>query len=183
MNVDDLLPEVKEKVLDVLHQSPEWAVLTAKFQKAVQLRNYVKMQSIQQQMRDMEFGVVFEYLKALDNEKVMVADLIKDMEKEDADKLLTKLNGIGFLCDILYGYIIDSTDIINKYFPKSELIFYDKLLELSKEVKMHIKHVAETNDDLFCEQSDKAAEFIDKKVQQYMKRTKNESKRKVQQTR
>lgn len=171
--MDDLLPEVKEKILDELHRSVEWVALQKKLVDATNKRNYIKMQQITQLMHQKEVDVVYEYLQLLDDEKVRVADLIDGMSKRDANKLLTKLNGIGFLCDILYGYVIDSTDIIQKYFPDSNLIFYNKLVELQKEVKMHIKHVIDgttlENETYFCTQSDRAANYIDKIVKEFMK--------------
>lgn len=171
--MDDLLPEVKEKILDELHKSVEWVVLQKQLVDATNKRNYIKMQQIKQLMHQKEVDVVYEYLQSLDCETVKVADLIADMKNRDANKLLTKLNGIGFICEILYGYVIDSRDIIQKYFPDSNLVFYDKLVELQKEVKMHIKHVIGnttlSNETYFCNQSDRVANYVDKIVKEFMK--------------
>ena len=172
----DLAPEVKEKILDTLHKTKEWRNLKNKVDRAklkYDLNTVIKTQEI---MRQMEVNAVQNYLESFMVEKIKVADLLKDMSEESRDYLMKKLYGIVFMCDVIDGYILDADAAIKQHFQDCELAFYDTLTSLSKEVKMQISQIlgksTKSNDDLFCNYSDRIIKYAEKQIGVYYRKQK-----------
>ena len=176
LTVADLAPEVKEKILEMLHATKEWRNLQNKVDRAklkYDLNTVIKTQEI---MRKMEVNAVQNYLESFMVEKIKVADLLKDMSEERRDYLMKKLYGIVFMCDVIDSYILDADATIKKHFPDCELAFYNTLTALSKEVKMQISQIigksTQSNDDFFCKYSDRVISYAEKQIGVYYRKQK-----------
>ena len=176
LTVADLSPEVKEKILEMLHATKEWRNLQNKADRAklkYDLNTVIKTQEI---MRKMEVNAVQNYLESFMVEKIKVADLLKDMSEERRDYLMKKLYGIVFMCDVIDSYILDADATIKKHFPDCELAFYNTLTALSKEVKMQISQIigksTQSNDDFFCKYSDRVISYADRQINVYYRKQK-----------
>ena len=176
LTVSDLAPEVKEKILEMLHATKEWRNLQNKADRAklkYDLNTVIKTQEI---MRKMEVNAVQNYLESFMVEKIKVADLLKDMSEERRDYLMKKLYGIVFMCDVIDSYILDADATIKKHFPDCELAFYNTLTALSKEVKMQISQIigksTQSNDDFFCKYSDRVISYADRQINVYYRKQK-----------
>ena len=176
LTVADLAPEVKEKILEMLHATKEWRNLQNKVDRAklkYDLNTVIKTQEI---MRKMEVNAVQNYLESFMVEKIKVADLLKDMSEERRDYLMKKLYGIVFMCDVIDNYILYADATIKKHFPDCELAFYNTLTALSKEVKMQISQIlgksTKSNDDFFCKYSDRVISYAEKQIGVYYRKQK-----------
>lgn len=176
LTVADLAPEVKEKILEMLHATKEWRNLQNKVDRAklkYDLNTVIKTKDI---MRQIEVNAVQNYLESFIVEKIKVADLLKDMSEERRDYLMEKLYGIVFMCDVIDSYILDADATIKKHFPDSELTFYNTLTALSKEVKMQISQIigksTQSNDDFFCKYSDRIISYAEKQIGVYYRKQK-----------
>ena len=176
ITVEDLAPEVKEKILDTLHATKEWRNLQNKVDRAklkYDLNTVIKTKEI---MRQIEVNAVQNYLESFIVEKIKVSDLLKDMSEERRDYLMKKLYGIVFMCDVIDSYILDADSTIKKHFPDCELTFYKSLVALSKEVKMQISQIigksTKSNDDFFCKYSDRVISYAEKQIGVYYRKQK-----------
>ena len=176
ITVEDLAPEVKEKILDTLHATKEWRNLQNKVDRAklkYDLNTVIKTKDI---MRQIEVNAVQNYLDSFIVEKIKVSDLLKDMSEERRDYLMKKLYGIVFMCDVIDSYILDADSTIKKNFPDCELTFYKSLVSLSKEVKMQISQIlgksTKRNDDFFCKYSDRVISYAEKQIGVYYRKQK-----------
>ena len=176
LTVEDLAPEVKEKILDTLHATKEWRNFQNKVDRAklkYDINTVIKTKEI---MRQMEVNAVQNYLDSFIVEKIKVSDLIKDMSEERRDYLMRKLYGIVFMCDVIDSYILDADSTIKKNFPDCELAFYKSLVALSKEVKMQISQIigksTKSNDDFFCKYSDRVISYAEKQIGVYYRKQK-----------
>ena len=176
LTVEDLSPEVKEKILDTLHATKEWRTFQNKVDRAklkYDLNTVIKTKDI---MRQMEVNAVQNYLDSFIVEKIKVSDLLKDMSEERRDYLMKKLYGIVFMCDVIDSYILDADSTIKKNFPDCELTFYKSLVSLSKEVKMQISQIlgksTKSNDDFFCKYSDRIISYAEKQIGVYYRKQK-----------
>ena len=176
LTIEDLAPEVKEKILDTLHKTKEWRNLKNKVDRAklkYDLNTVIKTKEI---MRQMEVNAVQNYLESFIVEKIKVSDLLKDMSEERRDYLMRKLYGIVFMCDVIDSYILDADATIKKHFPDCELTFYNTLKALGKEVKLHLcqilKKSTQENDDFFCKYSDRIISYAEKQIGVYYRKQK-----------
>ena len=98
------------------------------------------------------------------------------MSDEDRDKIIKKLYGIVFMCDVIDSYILDADATIKKHFPDCELAFYNTLKALGKEVRMQISQIigksTKDNDNFFCNYSDRIIKYAEKQIGVYYRKQK-----------
>lgn len=176
LTVADLAPEVKEKILEMLHATKEWRNLQNKVDRAKLKYDLMTIKKITDLMRQIEINAFRNYVDSLEAEKVTVADLLKDMKEEEREYLMQKLHGIVFMCDVIDGYILDADAAINKCFPDCELTFYNTLTALGKEVKLQLNHIlgksTQENNDFFCNYSDRIIKYAEKQIGVYYRKQK-----------
>lgn len=176
LTVEDLAPEVKEKILEMLHATKEWRNLQNKVDRAKLKYDLMTIKKTTDLMRQIEINAVQNYVDSLEAENVTVADLLKDMKEEDREYLMQKLHGIVFMCDVIDGYILDADATIKKHFPDCELTFYNTLKALGKEVRMQISQIigksTQDNDNFFCNYSDRIIKYAEKQIGVYYRKQK-----------
>ena len=101
---------------------------------------------------------------------------MKDVSEEDRDYFMGKLYGIVFMCDVIDGYIMDADAAVKKHSPDCELVFYNTLKALGKEVRMQISQIigksTQSNDDFFCKYSDRIISYAEKQIGVYYRKQK-----------
>ena len=176
LTVEDLAPEVKEKILDTLHATKEWRNLQNKVDKAKLKYDLITVSNTLRLMRQIEYNSVKNYVESIKEENVTTSELMKDMSEEDRDYFMEKLYGIVFMCDVIDGYIMDADATIKKHFPDCELVFYNTLKALGKEVRMQINQIigksTQENDDFFCKYSDRIISYAEKQIKVYYRKQK-----------
>lgn len=176
LTVEDISPEVKEKILEMLHATKEWRNLQNKVDRAKLKYDLMTIKKTTDLMRQIEINAFQNYVDSLETENITVADLLNDMKEEDREYLMQKLHGIVFMCDVIDSYIIDSDAAIKKYFPDSELTFYKTLTTLGKEVKLQLNHIlgksTQDNDIFFCNYSDRVIKYAEKQIGVYYRKQK-----------
>ena len=176
ITVEDLSPEVKEKILDTLHATKEWRNFQNKVDRAKLKYDLMTIKKTTDLMRRIEINAVQNYVDSLETENITVAELLKEMNEEDREYLMKKLYGIVFMCDVIDGYIMDADATIKKHFHDCELAFYNTLKALGKEVKMQISQIigksTQSNDDFFCKYSDRVISYAEKQIGVYYRKQK-----------
>ena len=176
LTVADLAPEVKEKILEMLHATKEWRNLKNKIERARLKYDLNTVKKTIDLMRRIEINAVKNYVESIKEENVTISELMKDMSEEDRDYFMEKLYGIVFMCDVIDGYIMDADATIKKHFPDCELVFYNTLKALGKEVRMQINQIigksTQENDDFFCKYSDRIISYAEKQIGVYYRKQK-----------
>ena len=176
LTVEDLSPEVKEKILDTLHATKEWRNLKNKVERARLKYDLNTVKKTIDLMRRIEINAVKNYVESIKEENVTISELMKDLSEKDRDYFMEKLYGIVFMCDVIDGYILDADAAIKKHFPDCELTFYNTLKALGKEVRMQINQIigksTQSNDDFFCKYSDRIISYAEKQIGVYYRKQK-----------
>lgn len=176
LTVADLAPEVKEKIIEMLHATKEWRNLQNKVDRAKLKYDLMTIKKTTDLMRQIEINAVQNYADSVEVEKVTLSELLNDMKEEDRERLMQKLYGIVFMCDVIDTYIINTDAAIKKYFPDSELTFYKTLKALGKEVKLQLNQIlgksTPKNDDFFCNYSDRIISYAEKQIKVYYRKQK-----------
>ena len=176
LTVADLAPEVKEKIIEMLHATKEWRNLQNKVDRAKLKYDLMTIKKTTDLMRQIEINALQSYAYSIVEEKITIAEFMKGMNEEDRDYLMDKLYGIVFMCDVLDSYIIDADCFVKKHFPDSEITFYNTLKALGKEVKLHINQIlgrsTQKNDTFFCNYSDRIISYAEKQIKVYSRKQK-----------
>lgn len=176
LKVEELAPEVKEKILEMLHATKEWRNLKNKVERARLKYDLNTVKKTIDLMRRIEINAVKNYVESIKEENVTISELMKDVSEKDRDYFMEKLYGIVFMCDVIDGYILDADATIKKHFPDCELTFYNTLKALGKEVRMQINQIigksTQSNDDFFCKYSDRIISYAEKQIGVYYRKQK-----------
>ena len=176
LSVADLAPEVKEKILEMLHATKEWRNLKNKVERARLKYDLNTVKKTIDLMRRIEINAVKNYVESIKEENVTISELMKDVSEKDRDYFMEKLYGIVFMCDVIDGYILDADATIKKHFPDCELTFYNTLKALGKEVRMQINQIigksTQDNDNFFCNYSDRIIKYAEKQIGVYYRKQK-----------
>ena len=176
LTVKDLAPEVKERIIEMLHATKEWRNLQNKVDRAKLKYDLMTIKKTTDLMRQIEINALQNYVDSIVEEKITIAEFMKGMNEEDRDYLMGKLYGIVFMCDVLDSYIIDADCFVKEHFPDSEITFYNALKALGKEVKLHINQIlgrsTQKNDTFFCNYSDRIISYAEKQINVYYRKQK-----------
>ena len=176
LTVKDLAPEVKEKIIEMLHATKEWRNLQNKVDRAKLKYDLMTIKKTTDLMRQIEINALQNYVDSIVEEKITISEFMKGMNEEDRDYLMYKLYGIVFMCDVIDGYILDADATIKKHFHDCELAFYNTLKSLGKEVRMQISQIigksTQSNDDFFCKYSDRVISYAEKQIGVYYRKQK-----------
>ena len=176
LTVKDLAPEVKERIIEMLHATKEWRNLQNKVDRAKLKCDLMTIKKTTDLMRQIEISALQNYVDSIVEEKITIAEFMKGMNEKDRDYLMGKLYGIVFMCDVLDSYIIDADCFVKEHFPDSEITFYNSLKALGKEVKLHINQIlgrsTQKNDTFFCNYSDRIISYAEKQIKVYSRKQK-----------
>ena len=176
LTVKDLAPEVKERIIEMLHATKEWRNLQNKVDRAKLKYDLMTIKKTTDLMRQIEISALQNYVDSIVEEKITIAEFMKGMNEKDRDYLMDKLYGIVFMCDVLDSYIIDADCFVKEHFPDSEITFYNALKALGKEVKLHINQIlgrsTQKNDTFFCNYSDRIISYAEKQINVYYRKQK-----------
>lgn len=176
LTVSDLAPEVKEKIIEMLHATKEWRNLQNKVDRAKLKYDLLTVKNTLDLMRQVEINALQSYVESIVEEKITISEFMKGMNEEDRDYLMYKLYGIVFMCDVLDTYIINTDYFVKKQFPDSELTFYKTLTALGKEVKFQLNQILGKstlkNDTFFCNYSDRIISYAEKQIKVYYRKQK-----------
>ena len=176
LTVKDLAPEVKERIIEMLHATKEWRNLQNKVDRAKLKYDLMTIKKTTDLMRQIEISALQNYVDSIVEEKITIAEFMKGMNEKDRDYLMDKLYGIVFMCDVLDSYIIDADCFVKEHFPDSEITFYNALKALGKEVKLHINQIlgrsTQKNDTFFCNYSDRIISYAEKQIKVYSRKQK-----------
>ena len=176
LTVKDLAPEVKERIIEMLHATKEWRNLQNKVDRAKLKYDLMTIKKTTDLMRQIEISALQNYADSIVEEKITIAEFMKGMNEKDRDYLMGKLYGIVFMCDVLDSYIIDADCFVKEHFPDSEITFYNALKALGKEVKLHINQIlgrsTQKNDTFFCNYSDRIFSYAEKQINVYYRKQK-----------
>ena len=176
LTVKDLAPEVKERIIEMLHATKEWRNLQNKVDRAKLKYDLMTIKKTTDLMRQIEISALQNYVDSIVEEKITIAEFMKGMNEKDRDYLMDKLYGIVFMCDVLDSYIIDADCFVKEHFPDSEITFYNALKALGKELKLHINQIlgrsTQKNDTFFCNYSDRIISYAEKQIKVYYRKQK-----------
>lgn len=175
-NKEDLSPEVRQKILDALHENKDWKRLEVKYAKALKYGNIIQLSQTKALMNKLKNDCLQAYCDSFQTEQITMNKLFQEMPRADADKLREMLDSIYFLLDVLDTLILDADGLLRKHCPDCELAFYDKILELRKEVQTHVDGVLDKSDEkqseLIWKYSDMITNYTMRKVKDFLKEEK-----------
>lgn len=157
-------------------------VLQQKKAKAIQSHKYVEASRLSALIKEVEERTINTYLSNYGGQTERMDNLMKDMPDEDRELLNVYTNAIIFLCDMIESLSIDSDQILKKHHPEYRIEMFDKISQIGKEAKAHVKFMSENTNMVyqvsFADGADDISELLLNKVKAFIKKLRRKEKRK-----
>lgn len=167
---EQLTPEHKaelQKAIDNNKKFRELKVLSTQLERA---GKYIESMRMRKLAKDFKTQVINNYCAKLEQERVSLGSMLKQMTPQDVQQMDINVHTIAFICDIIEDCVMSSNYILHKYFPNYNIECFNKLTELEKECKSNLKEMYNVCDErsgnLFAETVDELKEMIDDKVKE-----------------
>lgn len=180
LTINDLPEDVVEEMKKAIRAEAQMQVLQQKKLQALKAYNYVEVARLAKLIKEVEIRVINEYLANYEGEAVRMDSLMVDMSEEDREKINIYTNAIIFLSDMIETLSIESDQILKKYHPDYNLEMFNRLIQLGKEAKNHVKFMSENTDMVyqvsFADGADDIAELLMNKVKAFIRKLRNKMK-------
>lgn len=179
LTINDLPEDVVEEMKKAIRAEAQMQVLQQKKLQALKAYNYVEVSRLAKLIKEVEIRVINEYLSNYEGEAVRMDSLMVDMSEEDREKMNIYTNAIIFLSDIIETLSIESDQILKKYHPDYNLEMFNRLIQLGKEAKNHVKFMSENTDMVyqvsFADGADDITELLMNKVKAFIRKLRNKN--------
>lgn len=100
-------------------------------------------------MDEVERKAMHYYIAEAQRYKAKVNDLVKTMPEADQDLMCIYGDALVFLADVLESLVIEVNQILGRTHPDFRIEMFDRLVELGKEAKKHVRMIDYHEEDIY----------------------------------
>lgn len=171
---EDLPKDVLRELQAEIDKEPKMAALKQQWGALVKKGLYAQALQVHRFIEKIENQVLDEYLREYTGEAERMDKLMLSMTDDDRERMNTNVNSIIFLCDMVETLVSDSNQLLHKYHPHHNLEMFDRLTEIGKEAKDHVRFMASCTKELyqvtFADCADDLTEMVTNKTRSFMRK-------------
>ena len=139
------LDEIKQKI----RANKDYQKYVAKRAEHLRRGEMAQAMRVTKMMDEVERKATFYYIEEYNRHKARVNDLLKSMPVEDQDLMCVYGDALVFLADVLESMVIEVNQILERTHPEFRIEMFDKLAELGKEAKKHVRMLDYHEEDTY----------------------------------
>lgn len=174
LTINDLPPDVANQMKQAIRRDKFMQTLQNKRSNAIRAHNYVEVSRFSRLIEEVETRTINQYLSQYKEQAERMDNLMTDMSQEDRENMNIYTNSIIFLCDIIETLSIESDEILKKYHPDYNLEMFNKISQVGKEAKAHVKFMSDNTDMVyqisFADGADDISELLFNKVKSFIRK-------------
>lgn len=174
LTIDDIDPEVRQKMIDHIRQDKEMRKLVKKRDELMRMHRMGDAARMTCMIKEVEHRAIQSWLDEYEGESVRCGELMKDMTPDEVTELNCYLSSIIFMCDAIESFSIEANNLLHRRNPDYNIEVYNTLLELGKEANRQMKFMAEATGMIyqvqFASEADKMQEHILNKVRSFLRK-------------
>lgn len=143
---DDLKKIIKKKI----ENNPKYMELARRRSLYIQNGNYMMAMMTSEAMAKVEELIRKHIISEYAADVIKVDTLTKQMNDDDKGKMNTYGNMLSMVVDMFDTLTMETNQLLKKYHPNYRIEMFDKLIELGKEAKMHVKIRDAAVRDKYC---------------------------------
>lgn len=129
------LDDIRAKIL----ANKDYQKYVAKRAEHLRRGEMAQAMRVTKMMDEVERKAMHYYIAEANRYKAKVNDLIKTMSEEDQDLMCVYGDALVFLADVLESLVIEVNQILGRTHPDFRIEMFDRLVELGKEAKKHVR--------------------------------------------
>ena len=177
LTIEDLPKEIVDGMMDKIYKHPKYIELSRKKTMYLKNGNYFLAMETAKAMEKIVKECLAEYIRHYEGECKKVNELTDSMTDEDRDTMAALGNSIVMMADCLETICMDCNELLKKYHPNFRIEMFDKLEELAKEARCHVRLIDgyENSDyyyNLYGDSADKLKDLIVNKGKSFVNKLK-----------
>lgn len=182
ITIDSLSAEELASLKANIREQKEYKALLLKKSDLLKRGRYVEAMNLSQAIAEVEERCIRTYLQKHQGETVKVKSLIESMTPEEQEMMSAYGNALVMLADVMETMTIECNTLIQKYHPKTRIEMFDKLTEIGKEAKKHVRMLDDySSDDYYTsaygDATDNLAEMAVNKAKGFIRKIKRHEER------
>lgn len=174
LTINDLPSDIVEQMRLAIRKDPQMQSLQKGKDAALKARDYVGVARLSQLIKDVEERVINIYLAEYKGQTERMDTLMTDMSAKDREDMNIYTNAIIFLCDMIESLSMESDQLLKKYHPDYNLEMFNKIVQVGKEAKAHVKFMSDNTDMVyqvtFADKADDVMELLMNKVKSFIRK-------------
>lgn len=149
LKIEDLPREVKNGIMKRVHEHPKYISLAETKAMYIRMGNYMLAMQVSKSMADIETECLEAYIRNYEDDVKKVSELTDCMSREDKEYITALGNSLVMLADVLETLTIETNELLKKYHPSYRVEMFDTLNNLATEAKSHVRKLDEYKSDVF----------------------------------
>lgn len=176
LTVDDLPADVVAQMKKAINDDKKVKDLKEQWCELVKFGQYAQALQIRRILDGLEGKVINEYLSRYKGEAERMDRLMQDMPDSDREEMNVNVNVIIFLCDQMESLVMECNSILKRHHPEYRLEMFDRLTEVGKEAKEHVRFMSEVTEMMyqtnFGDYADDMTEMVMNKARAFIRKMK-----------
>lgn len=153
LTINDIDSSVSESIKKELRGKKDYINMVNRKNELLRKHKFIEAMSVSKLIEHIEELAINDFLRKYNGELVKVNTLLVAMTPEEQERMSAYGNALVLLADAMETAVIECNTLIQKYHPKTRIEMFDKLVEIGKEAKRHVRMLDDYQADEFYMQA------------------------------
>ena len=153
LTINDIDSSVLESIKKELRGKKDYMNMVNRKNELLRNHKFIEAMRVSKLIEHIEELAINDFLRKYNGELVKVHTLLVAMTPEEQERMSAYGNALVLLADAMETAVIECNTLIQKYHPKTRIEMFDKLVEIGKEAKRHVRMLDDYQADEFYMQA------------------------------
>lgn len=149
LTINDIDSSVLESIKKEIREKKDYINMVNKKNELLRNHKFIEAMRVSKLIENIEGLAINDFLRKCNGELVKVNTLLVAMTPEEQERMSAYGNALVLLADAMETAVIECNTLIQKYHPKTRIEMFDKLVEIGKEAKRHVRMLDDYKADDF----------------------------------
>lgn len=153
LTINDIDSSVLESIMKEVRGKKDYMNMVNRKNELLKSHKFIEAMRVSKLIEHIEELAINDFLRKYNGELVKVNTLLVAMTPEEQERMSAYGNALVLLADAMETVVIECNTLIQKYHPKTRIEMFDKLVEIGKEAKRHVRMLDDYQADEFYMQA------------------------------
>ena len=153
LTINDIDSSVLESIMKEVRGKKDYMNMVNRKNELLRKHKFIEAMRVSKLIEHIEELAINDFLRKYNGELVKVHTLLVAMTPEEQERMSAYGNALVLLADAMETAVIECNTLIQKYHPKTRIEMFDKLVEIGKEAKRHVRMLDDYQADEFYMQA------------------------------
>ena len=149
LTINDIDSSVLESIIKEIRGKKDYMNMVNRKNELLRKHKFIEAMRVSKLIEHIEELAINDFLRKYNGELVKVNTLLVAMTPEEQERMSAYGNALVLLADAMETAVIECNTLIQKYHPKTRIEMFDRLVEIGKEAKRHVRMLDDYQADEF----------------------------------